>query len=74
MTGDWKTKQKPGYGLTFRTHESDGRNIAKVRYQLPIKKEGLYKVYIYSPKMKQADTYTVRIGNGRGTRDRKSVV
>ena len=68
MTGDWKTKQKPGYGLTFRTHESDGRNIAKVRYQLPIKKEGLYKVYIYSPKMKQADTYTVRIGNGRGTR------
>lgn len=68
MTGDWKTKQKPGYGLTFRTHEADGRNIAKVKYKLPIKKKGLYKVYIYSPKMKQADTYTVRIGNGVETR------
>lgn len=52
ISGKWESNFSGGYGKDFLSIANDSKNVGFVKYKPDIKKEHLYSVYIYFPKIK----------------------
>jgi hypothetical protein len=64
VNGDWKSQSKGGYGPTYLTNDPADGKQSSVRYIPEIKKPGVYKIYVYIPKVSGGSTnMTVIVAN-----------
>ncbi|MEO7212916.1 FAD-dependent oxidoreductase [Mucilaginibacter sp.] len=58
ITGNWKMEKSGGYGPSFLSDTSKASSFASVRFMPAVVKDGVYHVYSYFPKVKNAAAKT----------------